>query len=129
MQPDTTPGEIRMLQAACINYNSRLHPTLQYTYDVHMRTMEPQPFEPVRSTTDLVLQRMIADREARLAALRDKVDTLELALHEREMRLARLETYAATLDRLANHLIWNDGPRALRAVLPFARLLRRLTKG
>jgi len=72
---------------------------------------------------------MIADREVRIAALLEKVDALHVSLHEREARIALLETYAATLERLTNHLTWNDGPRALRVVLPLARLLRRFTPG
>lgn len=75
-----------------------------------------------------VLRRMVADRETRIETLRARIETLEAALRQSEERAARLETRAAALDRLATGLVWNEGPRAIRAVLPLARLIRRLTR-
>ncbi len=79
------------------------------------------------------LRRQVADLEAQCTAARfDReraVGTLEARLEavarERDS-LAPLRSEAARLRRLLRELQWPDGPAALRAVLPLARLLRRL---
>ena len=42
-------------------------------------------------------------------------------------QITNLTPYKTTLDRLSLTLRWDDGPRALKPVLPLARILRRLT--
>lgn len=128
MQADATPGQVRPLQAAGINYNSRLHFARGYTYGVYMDIMQADLPETGDVTIIAVLRRMVADRETRIATLRARIETLEATLRQSEERAARLETRAAALDRLATGLVWNEGPRAIRAVLPLARLIRRLTR-
>lgn len=64
---------------------------------------------------------MIAEREARLGTMQERIDSLERIV------LANPAS-AAVLDRLVRDLVWDDGPRALRAVLPLARLIRRLSR-
>lgn len=93
-----------------------------------MDIMQPDSPDVRRSTIDAVLRRMIADREARIAVLQSRIDTLEALLHQREAHAALLETRVATLDRLAGELVWDDAPRAIRSVLPLARLIRRIMR-
>lgn len=92
-----------------------------------MEMPDIQPPNSGRSPIDAVLRRMIADRETRIGTLQDRIDSLERALHEKEARVAALSAHTAALDRLVDELVWDDGPRALRAVLPLARAIRRLT--
>lgn len=67
------------------------------------------------TSTDAVLRRMIAERERRIESLQARVGSGH-----------GNGGSAAVLDRLVHELVWDDGPRALRAVLPLARLIRRL---
>ncbi|HEX7388517.1 MAG TPA: hypothetical protein VF286_00305 [Acidiphilium sp.] len=68
---------------------------------------------------DGVLRRMIAERDAAIA---DR----NAIIAERDRTIAALTPDAERLARLIHTLDWPDGPRALRAVLPAARLIRRL---
>lgn len=90
--------------------------------------------EADRSSIDAVLRRMIADRESRIAGLHGRIEALR-ALIDREARIAalKLERPArgadcqcdrAIIHRLIHDLAWPDGPRALRAALPVARMIR-----
>lgn len=66
-----------------------------------------------------------AAQESRLGELEPIAHRVSELTNERNT-LARK---AATLDRLASHLRWDDGPRSLRVILPLARLARRLVRG
>lgn len=68
----------------------------------------------------LLLRKMQHDTAARQIHL-----TREVAALGRDLDQAR--DYAAKLDRLVFDLRWDDGPRALKLVLPLARGLRKLT--
>lgn len=102
-----------------------------------MDAINYQVRETNRSSLDAVLRRMIADREGRMVALHGRIEALEAALIEREARIAALEAECAAREtacqrdraivhRLIHDLAWPDGPRALRAALPVARLIRAM---
>ena len=112
-----------------------------------MTSTDPQAETPSPRGIDAVLRRMIADREAivgardaelaardqdiaardgALAEARDAIAARDHAIAAQEREIAALRPQAERLTRLALALEWPDGPRALRAVLPAARLLRRL---
>lgn len=65
--------------------------------------------------------RHISERNQRIAEL-------DAAIAARDQRIEMLEDQFARLRRLADDLVWPDGPRALRAVLPLARLLRQVIR-
>lgn len=111
-----------------------------------MTSTDPQAETPSPRGIDAVLRRMIADREAIVAArdaelaardqaiaardgalaeARDAIAARDHAIAALEREVAALRPQAERLTRLALALEWPDGPRA---VLPAARLLRRLTR-
>jgi len=63
--------------------------------------------------------------EARLRELEPAAVQARALAIERDALARRV----ASLDRLVRHLRWEDGPRAVRAVLPLARLVRRVRGG
>lgn len=75
---------------------------------------------------DGVLRRMVAERDATIAALDMRIAERNAVIAERDRTIAVLAPDADRLTRLVRALEWPDGPRALRAVLPAARLIRRL---
>ncbi len=62
---------------------------------------------------------------ARLRALEPMVQEIAMVTEERNTLAQRAEV----LDRLARTLRWDNGPRSLQAVLPIARLIRRMRGG
>ncbi|MCF3945584.1 hypothetical protein [Acidiphilium iwatense] len=74
------------------------------------------------------LERDIATRDQDIAARNDAISMRDHAIAALERDIAALRPQAERLTRLALALEWRDGPRALLAVLPAARLLRRLTR-
>ncbi|MGC9270610.1 hypothetical protein [Acidiphilium sp.] len=104
---------------------------------------------PPPPTMAAVLRSMVAHRQERIAVLEDAlaardaiiaardhaiaeqaalIAALRLTVEQREQLIARLEPEAARCAQLALTLTWPDGPRALRAVLPVARLIRRIMR-
>ena len=67
-------------------------------------------------------------RDAHVGRLRELEPIVQqvAALAEERDTLARR---AESLDRLVRDLRWKDGPRSVRAILPLARLLRRVGGG
>jgi predicted RNase H-like nuclease (RuvC/YqgF family) len=65
--------------------------------------------------------RHIVERNQRIAEL-------DAEIAARDQRIETLEDQFARLRRLADDLVWPDGPRALRAVLPLARLVRKVIR-
>jgi len=65
--------------------------------------------------------RHIVERNQRIAEL-------DAEIAARDQRIETLEDQFARLRRLADELVWPDGPRALRAVLPLARLVRQVIR-
>jgi FkbM family methyltransferase len=65
-------------------------------------------------------------REA--AALRRDLDDAQRDLRHAQAHAAALEPYRRDLEHLVFKLRWDNGPRALKLVLPLARGLRRLTR-
>jgi FkbM family methyltransferase len=61
------------------------------------------------------------------ATLANALKTMEQQEADLRARVALLTGSKETLDRLSLTLHWDDGPRALKPVLPLARILRRLT--
>jgi FkbM family methyltransferase len=84
----------------------------------------------LRRLNDEKIGALQAESEAQFNAVRTERDatrdSLESQLRQVEQRELVLAGDAKRLDRLVNELRWPDGPRALRAVLPLARTLRRL---
>ncbi len=73
-----------------------------------------------------------AAQEARLRDLEPIARQAEMLAGQAQTLAAERDTLArraAPLDRLVRDLRWEDGPRAVRAVLPLARLARRLHGG
>lgn len=68
----------------------------------------------------------LAAHRASLAASARQIEALTTETRALKAGIARLHVKEATLDRLALSLEWPDGPRAIRTMLPAARLLRRL---
>lgn len=102
-----------------------------------MDAVNYQVRETDRSSLESVLRRMVADREARMVALHGRIAALDAMLMDREARIAALEAECAARDlacqrdraivhRLVHDLAWPEGPRALRAALPVARLIRAM---
>ncbi len=103
---------------------------------LHLRTM--QSSAEARSA-DLqaqlaALQHTLAETQQGIKLREDWVQLLERHLkmmeqQEADLRaqIAQLIPYKDKLEHLALALHWDDGPRALKPVLPLARMLRRLT--
>jgi chromosome segregation ATPase len=60
---------------------------------------------------------------ARLHELEPIVQRVAVLTEERNALASRVES----LDRLVRNLRWDEGPRSVRAVLPLARLMRRVS--
>ncbi|HTW27611.1 MAG TPA: FkbM family methyltransferase [Acetobacteraceae bacterium] len=67
--------------------------------------------------------------EARIAGLEAELARLQRLADARGAEVIELAARAARIDRLANELRWDDGPRLVRAVLPVARAARRVRYG
>jgi FkbM family methyltransferase len=77
--------------------------------------------ERMQTERNELLERMDAERNA----FARQIDQAAAVKSQRE---ALLTDQAARLHRLARELQWPDGPRALRMVLPLARIARRLKR-
>jgi hypothetical protein len=73
------------------------------------------------------LNRDIQARDQTIMARDREIAALHQIIASRDQELARLRPQAEALVRLAAMLDWPQAPRALRAVLPLARVLRRLS--
>ncbi|WP_287758863.1 hypothetical protein [Acidiphilium sp.] len=93
-----------------------------------MRIADLRPTDLPRSPVDAVFRRMIASRDEKIAGLQDRILDLEERLRRQEARHALDAVHAAALARLNAELVWPDGPWPVRAVLPLARLIRRVTR-
>jgi chromosome segregation ATPase len=83
----------------------------------------------VRESSMLVERQRLLDvqqgQSTRLEMLERALKNVAALTLERDALLHR----ADVLDRLVGSLRWEDGPKSLRAVLPLARLLRRMSGG
>ncbi len=89
--------------------------------DVQARDQDIQ----ARDRTIATLDQDIQARDQDIMARDSEITTLHQSIAERDRELHELRPRAETLTRLALSLDWAEAPRALRAVLPLARILRR----
>ena len=87
-----------------------------------------RPTDLPRSPVEAAFRRMVASRDEKIATLQDRILDLEERLRRQEARHALNAVHAAALARLDAELVWPDGPWPVRAVLPLARLIRRLSR-
>ncbi|MDX5930885.1 hypothetical protein [Acidiphilium acidophilum] len=80
---------------------------------------------------DALVTAVQAALDGEIAHIRERnrrIGELDAEIAARDRRIEHLEDQVARLHRLAEELVWPEGPRALRAVLPMARLVRRVIR-
>lgn len=109
-----------------LEHNTALQRELQNTqnkFEAARRQLESLP-----AAQNAAIAAVVQANAYQLADLRRQLADLDAqCVHARQERdaLLNMHAQAAQLRRLLRELQWPDGPAALRAVLPLARLLRR----
>ena len=95
---------------------------------LHAELLPLRDRQPRLDARNAALEEAQSHLTREVAALRRDIGNARRDLHHAQDHAASLEPYRRDLEHLVFKLRWDNGPRALKLVLPLARGLRRLAR-